>query len=587
MKYAVIVVALLAVFFTLLPQPAPVQALPSESFIIRNVRLFDGYKTINNQDVLVQNGQIKAIGSELKGGVLPSIDGEGKTLLPGLVDAHTHSYGNALQEAINFGVTTELDMFSMPQMMQPMQKLTEQNSYTSGADVFSSSIMATAPEGHGTEYGFKIPVITEPSQVESFVKERIEQGADYIKLVYDAPDSPYQFSPSISKAILHELVKQAHAQGKMAVAHVDNLQSAKDAVNADVDGLVHSFMDAIVDEELLALMHQKAVFITPTLSVEASLAQLQKGRLLLNDANLKDYISAKQSAELKAPFMSLGFNPQHFETAKASVALLHQAGITILAGSDAPNPGTAHGVSLHGELQLLVEAGLSPLQALQTATGNANNAFDIGYRGTIKAQQPATMILVNGDPTQDIKQTRNIRAIWKHGALIKRTIKQQESTISNKAEPGLIADFQQQVISPHWGKRLMATNDTMVGGKSEVALSVEPSGHLKATGAINKGFAYPWAGLQFDIGKAIDVSHLEQITFKAKGDIERLFVMLFQKGSYQPIIQVVTLDKQWQDYTIELKGFTNADLENVTGLSWVASQTVQPFEFYLDDISLK
>ena len=116
MKWGLLIIILLAAFFTLLPEPEAAAQPPSQNFVIRNVRLFDGEKVHPSTDLLIEGGVIKTIAEKLNNRRnFREIDGNGKTLLPGLVDAHTHVWGAALSQAINFGVTTELDMFSMPE----------------------------------------------------------------------------------------------------------------------------------------------------------------------------------------------------------------------------------------------------------------------------------------------------------------------------------------------------------------------------------------------------------------------------------------------------------------------------------------
>jgi imidazolonepropionase-like amidohydrolase len=108
------------------------------------------------------------------------------------------------------------------------------------------------------------------------------------------------------------------------------------------------------------------------------------------------------------------------DRALASVRALHAGGVEILAGSDAPNPGTAHGASLHHELELLVRAGLTPTEALRAATSAPARRFGLADRGRIAPGQRADLLLVAGDPTADIRATRAIERIWKNGAPVER-----------------------------------------------------------------------------------------------------------------------------------------------------------------------
>ena len=108
--------------------------------------------------------------------------------------------------------------------------------------------------------------------------------------------------------------------------------------------------------------------------------------------------------------------------AEAAVAALRRVGVPILAGTDAPVPGTAHGLSVHRELELLVQSGLTPLDALASATLEPARAFGFYDRGRIAEGLRADLILVNGDPTIDITATRDLFGIWKLGVRHQRPV---------------------------------------------------------------------------------------------------------------------------------------------------------------------
>ena len=99
---------------------------------------------------------------------------------------------------------------------------------------------------------------------------------------------------------------------------------------------------------------------------------------------------------------------------------LARAGVPLLAGTDAPSPGATYGASLHGELELLVGAGLTPVQALTAATSNAARAFKLADRGRVERGMRADLVLVDGDPTRDILATRRIVEVWKRGVKAER-----------------------------------------------------------------------------------------------------------------------------------------------------------------------
>jgi imidazolonepropionase-like amidohydrolase len=104
-----------------------------------------------------------------------------------------------------------------------------------------------------------------------------------------------------------------------------------------------------------------------------------------------------------------------YSRAEDNVRRLADAGITLLAGTDAPNPGTVFGASLHRELELLVRCGITPAQALTAATAEPARVFGLADRGRVAPGQRADLVLVSGDPMTDITATRAIERIWRGG----------------------------------------------------------------------------------------------------------------------------------------------------------------------------
>ena len=199
--------------------PTPLQAAPEAvgTTAITDVRVFDGEALSSGvQTVLIQGGRITAIGPRL---AIPAgaqrIDGKGATLLPGLIDSHTHVYGEVLKDAVRFGVTTELDMFTAPQGLRRLQDGRDSNANTDRADVYSAGMLATAPGGHGTEYGVPVETLTRPEDAQGWVDRRIAEGSDWIKIVYERPRAGERFA-SIDQPTMAALVRAAHARGKLA-----------------------------------------------------------------------------------------------------------------------------------------------------------------------------------------------------------------------------------------------------------------------------------------------------------------------------------------------------------------------------------
>jgi len=344
------------------------------------VRVFDGARTLGTRDVLVRDGHIATIGETVPapaGAVV--VDGTGRTLLPGLIDAHTHAFGDALEQALAFGVTTELDMFSDPATDARLRAEQRAGPVASRADLYSAGVLVTAPKGHGTEYGFAIPTLGTPDSAQAFVDARLAEGADYVKIVYDDGTAYGRAIPTLARATLGAVVRAAHARGKLAVVHTGTLADARAAIDAGADGLEHLFVDRAPDPAFGA--HH--AFVVPTLTVLRSVTGTSGAGDLAADPRLAPYLAGSGRATVGGAFpVPPGSPPRTYAAAEAAVRQLRAAHVPILAGTDAPNPGTAHGIALHRELELLLGAGLTPAEALAAATSvpaRMKSGFGFGW----------------------------------------------------------------------------------------------------------------------------------------------------------------------------------------------------------------
>ena len=412
--------AALVAFFLALPEPGGNDpGAAGHAFAIRNVRVFDGARVWPRATVLVRDGRVEALGEDI---AVPdgfeTVDGAGRTLLPGLIDAH--AWGSALADALNFGVTTTLGMFGDPAMNRELKPSREGLAPVAHADHYSSGWLATVPGGHGTQFGLPVPTLSTPVEASPWVEARFAEGSDYIKIVFEPKGvgglgPPF---PSLDAPTMEALIRAAHARDRLAVVHVSRLEPARTALAAGADGLVHVFADRPADEGLIELARERGAFVTPTLAVTASAAGEGEGAALAADPRVAPFLSPDQRQTLEQAFPRLAF----MKTAVGMDATrrLAAAGVDVLAGSDAPNPGTAHGVSLHHELALLVRAGLTPLEALAAATSVPARRFGLADRGRIGPGARADLLLVAGDPTADIAATLDIERIWKNGAPVER-----------------------------------------------------------------------------------------------------------------------------------------------------------------------
>ena len=583
------------------------------TLLIEHVRVFDGTRTLENRSVLVEDGVIRSVAETIpRPPGAHIVDGTGKTLLPGLIDSHTHTIAEALlQQAPIFGVTTDLDMFTDPKVAAGIKQQQREGKLRDYADLRSAGYLATVPGGHGTEYGIAVPTLTRPEEAQAWVDARIAEGSDYIKIIYD--DSleygVAKPSPTLSKALMKALAETAHKRGKLVVTHIGSLQQALDAIDAGTDGLAHLFVGPASAPDFGRIAAAHHIFVVPTLTVLNSICGASFNAELADDPRIEPYLLPSESAAMKARF-SLPKTPS-CQGANEAVRQLKAAHVPILAGTDAGNPGTTQGASVHGELELLVRAGLTPAEALHAATAAPAAVFHLDDRGQIAPGKRADLLLVDGDPTVDIRQTRDIVAVWKAGYAIDRGAwqatfaKQTEDQARAKSAPppagsesGWIADFEQAgAPQARFGAGWSISTDQLAGGKSAAKMEVWPGGAegsrnaLRVTGDVAQGFAYPWSGVMFSPGPApmapANLSARKAIQFWAKGDGQAFQVMIFsQRLGYRPATQNFVAGPDWKQYTLSFASF-GVDGSDIMAIVWAAGPKTGTFEFELDNIRIE
>jgi imidazolonepropionase-like amidohydrolase len=392
--------------------------------LIQNARIFNGRNVAPESEILIDGDRIARPDG---GAVDQTIDATGKTLLPGLIDAHTHAVGDDLALALAFGVTTELDMFSLPATHARLRALAAQRDDI--ADLRSSGLLATPPGGHPLQiatpetmafYGESADAfkpIRSADEAEAFVKARQEEGADYIKLVIDDGTHSGMHLPVLSPQIATALARESHAAGLMAIAHVWTSADVRMALDAGVDGLAHVFTDLAPGDpamaELTARIADSGAFVASTLAYIERVTGGSAGRELVEDERVGPRLPEHLRAALAGGDGST--QTEASANAAAAIASLHSAGVPILAGTDATPFGPAHGASMLRELLLLCEAGLTPGEALTAATSTPARHFGLDDRGRIEPGLRADLVLVTGDPTKEVRDARSIERVWRRG----------------------------------------------------------------------------------------------------------------------------------------------------------------------------
>jgi imidazolonepropionase-like amidohydrolase len=346
---------------------------------LRGVRVYRDGRFGEPEDVFID-------GSAIGGDAVDARDVEtGGYLIPGLIDCHVHIEGlDTLETLARSGVTTALDMGN------PMALLAPLRGQPSVADLRAAGIVSTSPASAHAQrmHGEPEVLVASPDAAEAWVAARVDEGADYIKVVIDLP--------GFDQETVNALVAAAHARGRKVVAHAARADAVVMAQAAGVDILTHAPLDRPIDVAQAAALVAAGAIIVPTLV-------MMEGMVV---------------GLTRAGVPGLTYDP-----ARTSVAALHAAGMPILAGTDANAAPFAptkppFGESLHHELELLVLAGLTPAEALDAATALPAEHFHLSDRGRIVPGLRADLVLLEADPLTDISATRGIRGVWVAGQRI-------------------------------------------------------------------------------------------------------------------------------------------------------------------------
>jgi imidazolonepropionase-like amidohydrolase len=426
--------------FLLLTQVGISQTLVDSSdreIIITHVNVvpLDSERILENQVVKIKDGKINAIDKELKYSKDAFvIDGTGRYLIPGLAEMHAHvppndnieSHKEVLFLFAANGVTTIRGMLGHAKHLELREMINK-------GEIFGPRFYTTGPSFNGTS-------VKTAEQGAQMVKDEKAAGYDYLKLHPGLTKETFAAISSTAKQVDIPYVGhvsfdvgiwRAIEAGYSSIDHMDGFIEGMvpgiENITEQQTGLFGMFIADKVDEtqipKLMKGLREKNIWVVPT----QSLADRWFNPSFTGDDFLKDpdhkYIDKKVVNQWSESKRNLMANEQYDpEKIKRFIQLRRKLifecqknGVGLLLGSDAPQVFNVPGYSLHNELKFLVDAGLTPFQALQTGTVNVANYLNMTNAGTIKAGAIADLVLIDGNPLKDIANTRKVEGVMVRG----------------------------------------------------------------------------------------------------------------------------------------------------------------------------
>lgn len=390
--------------------------------ILKGFQLIDGTGSapvadallVIDNDVIIDVG--KAVEIHIPEGA-EIIDLSGRTVIPGLIDAHVHLFldpvadplGLALQDSdsmatiravrngaktLRGGITTVRDMGWRSFANLDLRNAVEQG-IVPGPRILACGQFLTMTGGHAWSCGLEVDG---PDELCKGARQQLKAGADLIKLMATGgvlTPGVEPGSPQLNEEEMRAAIREAQKAGKQSAAHAQGTSGIKNAIRAGITSIEHGM---ILDEEAVEMMLERGVYLVPTLAAPYWI-------------NLK-------GLEAGIPEYAWSKNKNIMEKHKASFQMALRAGVKIAMGTDAGTPYNEHGQN-HIELKLMVEQGMSTLQAITAATQNAADLLGIGERvGTLAKGKEADLLILNGDPLKDINAFTKIDRVYKGGKTI-------------------------------------------------------------------------------------------------------------------------------------------------------------------------
>ena len=414
------ITSLLALSGLLLILCAPVSANEG-SLAFVGARIIDGTANPPIEDgvLVITDGRIRSVGPR-DAVTIPEdaqqIDVSGKTIMPGLINAHGHvggtlglgggqyNTGNLLRQLrlyARYGITTVNSLGGDEEQGFALRN-SQFNSDLDRARIFVAG---------------SVVVGDSEQAIRDEVNRNADMGANFIKVRVDDNLGATQKMP---QNLFDALVDQAHIRRLPVAVHLFYLEDAKYILNAGADLIAHSIRDLPVDREFISLIKDKDVCYIPTLTREVSTFVYESEPEFFSDpyflkeadpAILEELKTPERQSRMRNSTSAQGYKLA-LEVAMANIGALNDAGVKIAMGTDTGPPARFQGYFEHMEMQMMVEAGMSPLDAIRASTGIAADCINVGDVGTLEPGKWGDLIVLAANPAEDIENTKSIESVW-------------------------------------------------------------------------------------------------------------------------------------------------------------------------------
>ncbi len=406
---------------------ASAQAPSTATIAFTGARIIDGRggPPIEKGTVVIAGGRISAIGSAAV--PVPEgakrIDASGKTIMPGLVNAHGH-----ITDVQGFKASPELyTAGNVKRQLGVYGRYGITTVFSLGGDGEAAiRVRDEAPPGIARLY-LAGPVVSAaaPDAARRQVDANKAMTVDLIKIRVDNNLGAGKKMPAEA---YRAVIDQAHKDGLKVAAHIFYLQDAKDVLEAGADLIAHSVRDQPVDAPFIDRLKSRSVCVCPTLMREVSTFVYETRPAFLDDpfftreadaAAIAGVQTAQHQAANRTP--AAARYKAGLETAKANLKRLKDAGVRIAMGTDSGLLARFQGYFEHLELEQMVSAGLTPMEAIVASTSDAARCMDVADRvGALAPGLEADLIVLGRNPLDDIRNTRSLESVWIRGVELAR-----------------------------------------------------------------------------------------------------------------------------------------------------------------------